>query len=265
MKIAHISDLHFGAHDPAVLEALVAHLIEAGPHLVIASGDITQSATEAEFAAARAFFDALPMEVFVIPGNHDLPGLDLTRFLNPFGRYKRHLIDELNPELAAGPVHIKGINTARRILPHWNWANGAVSAKQRREIARTFEAATAPWRILVLHHPLMSPKEFPLDVAVFNKRPLLETISEQRIDIVLAGHQHHAYIETRQEEAHKTLFVSASTGMSTRLRRQPQGFNLLEFTDTTLRIDQLRYADGRFTTFEALSHTKSHTKPAASL
>lgn len=55
MKIAHISDLHFGAHDPAVLEALVAHLTEAGPHLVIASGDITQSATEAEFAAARAF------------------------------------------------------------------------------------------------------------------------------------------------------------------------------------------------------------------
>ena len=89
MKIAHISDLHFGAHDPVVVDALAAHLIEAGPHLVIASGDITQSATEAEFAAARAFFDALPMEVFVIPGNHDLPGMDLTRFINPFKRYKQ--------------------------------------------------------------------------------------------------------------------------------------------------------------------------------
>ena len=152
MKIAHISDLHFGAHDPKVRDALLAHLIEAKPHLVIASGDITQSATDAEFAAARVFFDKLPMEVFVIPGNHDLPGMDLTRFINPFGRYRRHLIDELDPELAAGPVHIKGINTARRILPHWNWANGAVSAKQRREIAQTFTAATAPWRILVLHH-----------------------------------------------------------------------------------------------------------------
>jgi len=30
----------------------------------------------------------------------------------------------------------------------------------------------------------------------------------------------------------------------------------LEFTDTTLRIDQLRYANGRFTTFEALTHIK---------
>ena len=155
-------------------------------------------------------------------------------------------------------MHIKGINTARRILPHWNWANGAVSAKQRREIARTFEAATAPWRILVLHHPLMSPKEFPLDITVFNSKALLQTIADQRIDIVLAGHQHHAYIETRQEVTHKTLFVSASTGTSTRIRRQPQGFNLLEFTDTTLRIDQLRYADGRFTTFEALSHKEPH-------
>jgi 3',5'-cyclic AMP phosphodiesterase CpdA len=256
VKIAHISDLHFGAHDPVVRDALLAHLIDAAPDLVIASGDITQSATEAEFAAARVFFDELPMEVFVIPGNHDLPGFDLTRFINPFGRYKRHLIDELDPELAAGPVHIKGINTARRILPHWNWANGAVSAKQRHEIARAFAKATAPWRILVLHHPLMSPKEFPLDITVFNAKALLQTIADQRIDIVLAGHQHHAYIETRQEAEHKTLFVSASTGMSTRIRRQPQGFNMLELTNTTLRIDMLRYADGRFTLFEALTHTK---------
>jgi 3',5'-cyclic AMP phosphodiesterase CpdA len=261
MKIAHISDLHFGAHDPVVRDALLAHLIAAKPHLVIASGDITQSATDAEFAAARVFFDELPMEVFVIPGNHDLPGMDLTRFIDPFRRYKHHLIDELDPELAAGPVHIKGINTARRILPHWNWANGAASAKQRREIALTFEASTAPWRILVLHHPLMSPKEFPLDITVFNSRELLQTIADQHIDIVLAGHQHHAYIETRQETDHKTLFVSASTAMSTRIRRQSQGFNMLEFSDTTLRIDQLRYADGRFSTFEALMHTK----PAASL
>jgi len=257
MKIAHISDLHFGAHDPVVRDALLAHLIEAKPHLVIASGDITQSATEAEFAAARAFFDELPMEVFVIPGNHDLPGMDLTRFINPFGRYRRHLIEELDPELAAGPVHIKGINTARRILPHWNWANGAVSAKQRRDIARTFAAATAPWRILVLHHPLMSPKEFPLDITVFNAKELLKTIADQRIDIVLAGHQHHAYVETRQEVVHKTLFVSASTAMSTRIRRQPQGFNMLEFSAHSVRIDMLRYDKGRFTIFEALSETKS--------
>ncbi|MFT4074772.1 MAG: metallophosphoesterase [Asticcacaulis sp.] len=261
MKIAHISDLHFGAHDPTVRDALLAHLIDASPNLVIASGDITQSATDVEFAAARVFFDELPMEVFVIPGNHDLPGMDLTRFINPFGRYRHHLISELNPELAAGPVHIKGINTARRVLPHWNWANGAVSDVQRQDIARTFATASAPWRILVLHHPLMSPKEFPLDVTVFNGQALLSTIAEQRIDIVLAGHQHHAYIETRQDTDHKTLFVSASTAMSTRIRRQPQGFNLLELTDTTLRIDQLHYADGRFTTFEALSHVK----PAVSL
>lgn len=260
MKIAHISDLHFGAHDPVVRDALCAHLIEARPHLVIASGDITQSATDAEFAAARVFFDELPMEVFVIPGNHDLPGFDLTRFINPFDRYKRHLINDLDPELAAGPVHIKGINTARRILPHWNWANGAASARQCREITKTFAGTTAPWRILVLHHPLMSPKAFPLDITVFNSKELLQTIADQRIDIVLAGHQHHAYIETRQESikqsGHKTLFISASTAMSTRIRRQPQGFNMLELTDTTLRIDQLRYADGRFTVFEALTHMK---------
>ena len=256
MKIAHISDLHFGSHDDAIMRALLAHIISAQVDLVIASGDVTQSATEEEFVQCRAFFDALPVPVFVIPGNHDLPGMDLTRFINPFARYKRHLTPDLNPELATPLVHIKGINTARRILPHWNWANGAVSARQRRNIADCFAASTAQWRLFVLHHPLMSPKEFPLDITVFNSAELLKTIADRDIDIVLAGHQHHAYIETRQSDVHKTLFVSASTAMSTRIRRQPQGFNILHFSDRTVRIDLLRYADGQFTTFEAITHTK---------
>lgn len=257
MKIAHISDLHFGAHDPAVCDILLAHILDAEADLVIASGDITQSSTDAEFAQAQAFFARFPMPVFMVPGNHDLPGMDLTRFIDPFGRYRRFLTKDLNPELATPLVHIKGINTARRILPHWNWANGSVSARQCRQVEESFEASSAPWRLFVLHHPLMSPKEFPLDITVFNSAELLKTIADTQIDIVLAGHQHHAYIETRQEEDHKTLFVSASTATSTRIRRQPQGFNMLHFSETSVRIDMLRYGNGAFTIFEALTHTKA--------
>ncbi|MGA9658926.1 MAG: metallophosphoesterase [Asticcacaulis sp.] len=256
MKIAHISDLHFGSHDEAVFLALMQHLKDAAPDLVIASGDLTQSATEAEFAQAQVFFRQLPMPVFAVPGNHDLPGMDLRRFFKPFKRYKTYIADDLEPGLATPLVQIEGINTARMILPHWNWANGAVSASQCRRLARDFAAATAPWRMLIMHHPIMSPKEFPLDVTVFHADNLLKTIMAQKIDIVLAGHQHHAYIETRETDSHKTLFVSASTAMSDRIRRQPQGFNMLEFTPTSVRIDMLRYGYGRFDIFEALSHSK---------
>ena len=260
MKIAHISDLHFGCASDEIRDALLAHILSEGVDLVIASGDITQSATVAEFEQAHAFFAQLPMPVFAIPGNHDLPGMDFARFFNPFARYKRFINEDLNPERETPLVHIKGINTARMILPHWNWANGSVSDRQCAQIAECFEASSAPWRVLVQHHPIMSPKEFPLDVTVFHSENLLQTIAEQMVDIVLAGHQHHAYIETREDDSqangHQTLFVSASTAMSLRVRRQPQGFNMLTFTETSVRIDLLRYCDGRFSMFEALSHSK---------
>ena len=56
-RIAHLTDLHFGAEDPAVVEALVADLAADPPDLVAVSGDLTQRARLTEFRAARAFLD----------------------------------------------------------------------------------------------------------------------------------------------------------------------------------------------------------------
>ena len=53
--IAQISDLHFGHHDPAVAEALLASLQGSSSDLVVVSGDLTQRARRHEFIAARDF------------------------------------------------------------------------------------------------------------------------------------------------------------------------------------------------------------------
>lgn len=256
MKIAHISDLHFGCIEPAVADALAAHLNNMRPDLVIASGDITQSATDQEFRDARAWFDRLQLPILAIPGNHDLPGMDVSRFLNPFARYRHHLGQDLEPEFRSDVIHIKGLNTARMILPHWNWANGAVSDRQCRDLFRIFVDSTAPWRMCIIHHPVMNPKEFPLDVAVFNRDAFMKTVASLRIDLVLAGHQHHAYTETREEDGHTTLFLNASTATSKRIRRQPNGFNMLEFSPSSVRIDMLQWTGSAFETLSALTRTK---------
>ncbi len=257
MKIAHVSDLHFGCIDPAIADGLRAHLVEARPDLVIASGDITQSSTDQEFGDARAWFDTLKLPVFAIPGNHDLPGMDLRRFFDPFARYRRHIDRNLEPEFRSDIVHIRGLNTARMILPHWNWANGAISDGQCRDLHRIFERSAAPWRMCVIHHPVMNPKEFPLDVAVFNRQAFMTTLDALKIDLVLAGHQHHAYTETRESDGHATLFLNASTATSTRLRRQPNGFNMLSFTPSSVRIDMMQWTGSAFETLSALTHTKT--------
>lgn len=254
--MAQISDLHFGCTSEAAVEALLRSLDEAAPDLIIASGDITQSATVPEFMQAQAFFAQLPAPVLSIPGNHDLPGMDLTRFVNPFGRYKRFIGEDLNPTFVSPLVHIEAINSARMILPHWNWANGSVSRRQCARLVASFSAATAAWKMCVLHHPPMNSKDFPLEVALFNRARFLRVIKAQKVDLVLAGHQHHAFVEPEASGGHTTLFVNASTATSVRTRRQPNGFNLLEFSETHVRIDMLRLNGDRFEPFAATTHTK---------
>ncbi|HEY0044078.1 MAG TPA: metallophosphoesterase, partial [Allosphingosinicella sp.] len=43
-SIAHLSDVHFGRHDPQIVEAVNAFLFERRPDLVVVSGDFTQRA-----------------------------------------------------------------------------------------------------------------------------------------------------------------------------------------------------------------------------
>ena len=71
VRIAHISDLHFGRTNEAVVRGLTAHLNDGATDLVIVSGDLTQKARRREFMEARDFLAGLTPETVVIPGNHD--------------------------------------------------------------------------------------------------------------------------------------------------------------------------------------------------
>src|SRR5271166_2836489 len=112
--IAHLSDLHFGRHDAAVAEALVADLAALRPDLVVISGDLTQRARRGEFAAARAFLDRLPAPFIAVPGNHDVPLYDLVRrTFRPLHRFARYITDLSHPFFADAEIAVLGINTAR--------------------------------------------------------------------------------------------------------------------------------------------------------
>ena len=89
-RIAHLSDIHFGAHDEKIVAAAEAWLQKRRPDLVVISGDLTQRAREAQFRAASAWLNRLRsagLEVLVIPGNHDVPLYDVVRrFASPLRR-----------------------------------------------------------------------------------------------------------------------------------------------------------------------------------
>ena len=52
-RILHLSDTHFGTERKAVVEAVLDVARQVSPDLVVLSGDITQRARRAQFAAAR--------------------------------------------------------------------------------------------------------------------------------------------------------------------------------------------------------------------
>ena len=58
--LVHLSDLHFGRVDQALLAPLRARVEALRPDLVVVSGDLTQRARSAQFKAARAWLDTLP-------------------------------------------------------------------------------------------------------------------------------------------------------------------------------------------------------------
>src|SRR5688500_4193406 len=119
--LVHLSDLHTGRVDPAVLAALISSIARAQPDLVVLSGDLTQRATTTQFREARAFLDALGAPTLVIPGNHDVPLLNVARrFFGPLDRDQRYITSDLEPVVMDDEMIVVGLNTARALA----WGEG---------------------------------------------------------------------------------------------------------------------------------------------
>lgn len=247
MRLIHLSDLHFGTDETTLRDNLLATIIDQKPDMVIISGDFTQTASKKEFTRARAFMDSLQCPCFCVPGNHDIPGVNfIQRLLSPYKRYAKYISPDLQPVTRSQWAIIAGLNTARRALPHWNWANGAVSQEQLDHLQNIFQSPDRRWRICVFHHPIHKVKEMPLNVTVFGARKALRAMLDQRVDLVLTGHVHHASVTTRGDTRHQTVYVSASTALSHRLRVQENGFNVIDIEEERFTVTIYKYINFRF-------------------
>lgn len=232
-RIAHLSDIHFGAHDPKIVAATEAWLQERQPDLIIISGDFTQRARVNQFRQASAYLNRLRSSGFrtlVVPGNHDVPLYDVfRRFAAPLDRYKRYIDKDLCPWFENDEVAVLGINTARSLTIK----DGRINREQIALLQDRFAAVpSSKTRILVTHHPLYAMpigEGGELSEAVGRHRDAIEAVCKSGVHLALAGHFHRTYAQSARkmvENAGSVLVMQAGTATSTRLRNsEMQSFN----------------------------------------
>ena len=221
--LLHLSDTHFGTEQAPVVVALEALVREHSPGLAVLSGDITQRATRAQFAAARAFVDRVGIGRWVvIPGNHDIPLFNLAaRAFNPYGRYRAVFGDELAPEADTDDWLVISHKTTRR----WRHQDGELSPAQIERTARRLRQAMqqrpAQLRVVVVHQPISVPDAADGKNLVHGARAAAAAWSEAGADLVLGGHIHLPCVlplHARGNGEGRMWAVQAGTALSSRVR-----------------------------------------------
>jgi predicted phosphodiesterase len=180
------------------------------------------------------------------------------RLLTPWSRYRRYVADELEPVWEDEALRVAGVNTVNPL----DWQRGKLNAGRIARMRRAFRDATpGGFRIVVAHHPfvhLATERKALLRGAADG----LAALQELRVDIVLSGHLHSWRAESFSPEGggRAVVMVQAGTGLSTRMRGEPNDFNVLRLDGEEVTVE--RFAAGDEDAFDKMSEARFRRGPA---
>ena len=245
IKLAHLSDLHFGRERPEVVEGLLASLAEQQPETVIISGDLTQRARKVEYAAAEKFLDRIDVNCLTIPGNHDISAFNLLeRFFYPWEKWQQNFDHALEPELDMPEALLLGVNTTRRWGSLLDWSRGRISHQQIDHSLSRFQAEPSDkLRILVAHHPFWLPADQVHRGEIGNRDAALTALGNGPLDMIVSGHLHLAFSQVQSG----IIISHAGSSTSDRLPQdQPNSYKIIRGDRTAIDISLLVWDGGTF-------------------
>ena len=254
LRLAHLSDIHFGAENAAAVAGALEVLKAQAFDLVVVTGDLTRFGEAAEFRAAAAWLAAIPRPKLVTPGNHDAPYLAWAeRLVAPFRRYER-LIGPAQVQTHLGDgLAAYGLNTARGAQPRLNWSKGQISRRQVRAAIDWFDGEAAGGaRIVACHHPLAEMIGGPMTARVWNGEAAARAFAEARVDLVLSGHIHAPFAWPYAFGDGRTYAVGAGT-LSLRERGVPPGFNVVDVERAAIRVAALQWTGSHYEPYRTWS------------
>jgi predicted MPP superfamily phosphohydrolase len=208
MRVLHISDLHYGAHNEALASSLEHFVKTLQPDVILATGDLANHPDLGLLGEARAYLSRLENlckprtasegpRLIVIPGNHD------TRYWGSYrigtnaystvfkgtdqeGLYRRE------------NVWIYGFDSSLELR---TGANGRVDADQLLRFERRRDSFQSQhgldferiYKIVAIHHhplPIKYDDEKARWLTLTNAAEFLGRMLRSRVDLVLHGHEH---------------------------------------------------------------------------
>lgn len=244
MKIVHISDLHFGMHHEFIIQYFLDDISEIKPDIIIISGDITQRAKDEQYQMFQVFLKKLQGEVFIVPGNHDIPLHNFfARIFNPFEKYQTYISPELTAQFSNNSLRILGVNSVNP----YRVKDGKFSSQTMQKIKKYFEPSFNGLSILFFHHNFdyLEGMHKPLE----NYQQFLRYLKESSIDIVCTGHSHYANVSLIEKNNHKlSLLLHAGSLLCKRSKDGLNSYYLLETKDKSCKINWRVLKENTFNT-----------------
>lgn len=225
--IAQLSDLHVGSI--SFVEDLLVNAIDElnniHPDVTIITGDITDNGYYLEFEKAVTYLDKIKSPILVVPGNHDA----------------RHVGDECFEELIKKRygilkdkkhgLKVIGLDSSEPDLDY-----GKIGRSQQNWMKQELKNADDEnlYKIIALHHHIIPvPKTGRERNVLSDAGDILQTLMNERADLVLSGHKHMPHVWMMEN----STFITAGTVSSLRLRgRELSSFNTINIEEEFIEI-----------------------------
>jgi 3',5'-cyclic AMP phosphodiesterase CpdA len=215
--LAHLSDLHMASrpvgaqllskrglglinwhrkrnaiHRPEVLDAITRDVRASRFDHIAVTGDLVNFSLAAEYKRARSWLDTLgnPRDVTVVPGNHDVyvggveqcPAVYWSDFMQGDDGVQRF------PFLRRrGDVALIALSTGLPTGPFM--ATGRLGARQLARLAEMLEQTNGLCRVVLIHHPPLSPARRFLRRLV-DSAEFRQVMAAKGAELLLHGHDH---------------------------------------------------------------------------
>ena len=247
-RLVHLSDLHCPAANAVQAAALTDAIRMSRPTVVVITGDLTRSGRSREFRSAAAFVEALPGQKIILPGNHDVPVLNLfARIRAPFRRFFDHFPLTGITQLETPDVFLVGFNTAVGMTTSLDWSLGSASPRRVEAAMQTLKSGDpSKLRLVAAHHPLERDRADWQRSKTSRGPQAFVALAQAGMDLFLHGHLHRSYATAQSVAGRKVWTVGATTALSERERGSGSGFNILDIDGRSAKLSAMTWTAGHY-------------------